>query len=398
MEYSWPLSIPQFNWIDKLKFASFILTNDRWTQGEEVARFEKEMADYVNVKYAVFTSSGSTANTLLAMYLRDHNEPDRNTVVFPSTTWITSVSPFLREGFDAEFIDIDLYDFSMDLDKLESYLKEHAATVSCVFVTSLIGFVPNIYKLTALGTKYGVRIMMDNCENTLGRYDGCNVSSFVTSTTSTYFGHQIQSVEGGFVFTNDDKEYEYFLMARNHGMVRQLPEDKLWIYRNLQVDEKFDFYMLGNNFRNSNLHAFVGLRDLKRADKYLKRRRALYRLFQYELGHFLILPEDKIGRVIEDAPFCLPFVLKRKYQNKFLALKSLCQNLGIETRPIISGNLLRQTCLRQSDFQRFTQSEYLQQFGFYIGLHGGTKKSDVEKLCYKVKTILGDESFMNKFS
>ena len=77
MEYSWPLSKPQFTWMDKLKFAKFILTNDRWTQGKQVEDFEFAMADYVGVRHALFTSSGSTANTLLAMYLQDNADWQR---------------------------------------------------------------------------------------------------------------------------------------------------------------------------------------------------------------------------------------------------------------------------------------------------------------------------------
>ena len=112
--------------------------------------------------------------------------------------------------------------------------------------------------------------MMDNCENTFGSFENQNISSFFTSTTSTYFGHQIQSVEGGFIFTNSKEEYEYFLMLRNHGMTRSLSEPQK--YNNPDVDSRFDFYCLGNNFRNSDIHAFIGLLDLKRIHKLKKKR------------------------------------------------------------------------------------------------------------------------------
>lgn len=387
MDYKWPLSVPQFSWLDKMKFAKFILTNDRWTQGDVVSKFEAEMAKYVGCNHAVFTSSGSTANTLLAMYLKDNRSLERNTIVFPSTTWITSISPFLREGFEAEFIDISLSDFCMDLDKLEDYLINNHQNVACIFVTSLIGFTPDISRLQEIQDSYNVRIMMDNCENTLGRYDNENVSSYFTSTTSTYFGHQIQSVEGGFVFTNSEKEYEYFLMARNHGMIRNLPEDRIESYRNLMVDGRFDFNMLGNNFRNTNLHAYVGLLDLKRAEQYFMFRRKAYDLLVEHLYDFLILPLETNGKS-ENAPFCFPIILREKYKNHLDSIKKLCEDLGIETRPIISGNLLRQRCLRRKDYASFENSEYVHENGFYIGLHGSTELSEVNTLCDLIKIIL----------
>ena len=389
MEYSWPLSKPQFTWMDKLKFAKFILTNDRWTQGKQVEDFEFAMADYVGVRHALFTSSGSTANTLLAMYLQDNAEIGRDTIVFPSTTWITSVSPFLREGFQAEFIDVNLDNFSIDLVALENFLAENHKRVACVFVTSLIGFTPDIEELEKLSVKYGVKIMMDNCENTLGKYKGYNLSSYFTSTTSTYFGHQIQSIEGGFIFTNDEKEYEYFLMARNHGMLRHLPKHRIKTYRNPDVDERFDFHMLGNNFRNSNLHAFAGLCDLKRADQYFNSRRQMYALFSGYLKDYLILPQDNYKS--QHAPFCLPVVLRPRYTKKKKDLERLCRICDVETRPIISGNLLRQKCLARPDYRHFLDSEYLHHHGFYIGLHGSTQESEVRAFCELSTIILKGE-------
>lgn len=389
MEYRWPLSVPQFSWVDRVKLAKFVLTNNRWTQGEEVKQFEHDMAQYVGVNYAVFTSSGSTANTLLAMLLRDTlriQKSSQNIVVFPSTTWITSVSPFLREGFTGHFIDVNLNDFSIDLDKLEEFLKDNTSNVACVFVTSLIGFTPSIDKLLNLARKYRVKIMMDNCENTLGKFSERNVSSFFTSTTSTYFGHQIQSVEGGFVFTNNSAQHEYLLMARNHGMLRNLSPHRIPLYRNQDVDERFDFHLLGNNFRNSNLHAFIGLLDLKRADRYFRMRRALYDVFVKEMSDYLILPID--SEFTRHAPFCFPIIVKRPFVSHFRELKRMCESHKIETRPIISGNLLRQTCLRNADFSQFTNSEYLHHFGFYVGLHGSTTNDDVLMLCDLVKFVL----------
>lgn len=386
MEYKWPLSKPNFTFLDKLKLAKFVLTNDRWTHGEVVQQFEKDMAEYVGVNYAVFTSSGSTANTLLAMYLKDNPNQKRNIVVFPSTTWITSVSPFIREGFTPKFIDINLHDFSIDLEKLDDYLEENSDKVACVFITSLIGFVPDLNKIQRLSDKYKVKVMMDNCENTFGKYADKNLSSYFTSTTSTYFGHQLQSVEGGFVFTNDDKEYEYFLMARNHGMTRHLPDGLIQKYSNPIVDSKFDFHLFGNNFRNSNLHAFCGLLDFQRRETYFESRRRLYEVYWKKMRDYLILPQDEWD--IEHAPFCLPIIVKKKYSSKLSAIKTLCDDLSIESRPVISGNLLRQACFNKPSFTTFRNSEYLHTHGIYIGLHSNTTEDDVSKFCVKLKEVL----------
>ena len=381
---NWKLNESNFTFLDKLKISKFIITDNFWTMGDYVKKFELEMAKYVGTKYAIFVSSGSTANTILAYYLKDYQyNTVKNEIIFPSTTWTTSISPFIREGFQPKFIDVSLNDMCMDLDKLENYLKENSNKVSCVFYTSLLGYVPDINRLKELSEKYSVRVMLDNCENTLGEYNGKNVSSFFTSTTSTYFGHQLQSVEGGFIFTNNDDEYDYYLMYRNHGMTRSVINNQKYLNKN--VDEKFDFYLLGNNFRNSNIHAFVGLLDFKRKDFYKQKRIELYNTFKENVKN-LIFP-DNSNAYRTNVPFSIPLIFKNiEDKNK---VKRICDDLNIESRPIISGNLLKQTCYRKyDDFNNFPISEFLHNNGFYIGLHAKVNKKHINLLAKNINKIL----------
>jgi CDP-4-dehydro-6-deoxyglucose reductase, E1 len=390
MSYSWPLNTSQFTFWDKVRIARYILTDDQWTQNKYVKEIEQKLAAYVGAKYAVYVSSGSTANTLIAMYLKDNISPTKKHIIFPSTTWITSVSPFIREGFQPIFVDVTFKDFAIDVNKLEEVLKKRASEIACIFITSLLGFVPDIEKLQELEKKYNVRVMLDNCENTFGKWDDKNISSFFTSTTSSYFGHQIQSVEGGFVFTNSENEYHYFLMARNHGMTRLLPEDAKSSYQNPNVDPRFDFYLLGNNFRNSDIHAFIGLQDIKRMEEYHKRRVMLYNVFRRKLGSYpkkLILPKSTWPK--EHSPFCLPIVLEQQSYQKVKDMKQICNDLRIETRPVISGNLLRHTCFRQYDKHwNFPVSEHLNAYGFYVGLHNKVSLQQVEGLSDSLNRVL----------
>jgi CDP-6-deoxy-D-xylo-4-hexulose-3-dehydrase len=370
----WKLNDSNFSFFDRLKICRFFLQKKNfWTMNSKVRLFEEQMAQYIGSKYAVFVSSGSTANTVLAMYLKDHNKEEKKQIIFPSTTWTTSISPFIREGFEPIFLDISLSDFSLDLDALETYLKENNNSVACVFVTSLIGFVPDINRLKEIGEKYQVKIMMDNCENTFGSFRNKNISSFFTSTTSTYFGHQIQSVEGGFIFTNSYEEYEYFLMLRNHGMTRSIAEPEK--YANPDVDARFDFYCFGNNFRNSDIHAFIGLLDFKRIAKLKKKREKLFNLYANKLLKF----NYKIETEKKHSPFCLPIICENQEQKQ--KIFEFCETNQIETRPIISGNLLRQTCYSKfGNANNFPNSDFLHKYCFYVGLHYNVQEKQILNL------------------
>lgn len=375
-QFNWKLNESNFTPEDRQELANFFLDEANfWTMGKQVQQFEQEMASFVGVKYAVFTSSGSTANTLLAMYTKDRLSSGRFIVVLPTTTWITSVSPFVREGFSTKFIDINLGDLSMDLDRLEEYLKKEGKIVACVFITSLLGFPPDIDRILYLSRTYKVPIFLDNCESLLSTYNGKNISSYTTSTTSTYFGHHIQSIEGGFIFTNNQEEYEYFLMARNHGMTRSLDDPSR--YLNPNVDPRFDFNIMGNNFRNSDIHALVGRLDLKRASYYSASRRTLYLDMLIKLMGKYAFPTEKLGSAV---PFSFPVLCPSdKVKEDALAY---CRVMGIETRPIISGNLLRQTCLSNYAAPHlFPNSEMLHRFGFYVGLHSKVNLDHANEFC-----------------
>lgn len=379
--YKWSLNESHFTILDRINLALFFLTpSNRWTMDKHVKSFESEMANFVGSKYAVFVSSGSTANTILACYLKDSKKSVSDSIrkiIFPSTTWTTSISPFIREGFEPVFVDINLSDFSMNLDSVENALSKDKS-IEAVFITSLLGFVPDIERLEKISKKYKVRVLMDNCENTFGSFGGKNASSFFTSTTSTYFGHQLQSVEGGFIFTNDDEEYNYFLLARNHGLVRALPNDQKSKFSNKDVNDKFDFFLLGNNYRNSDIHALIGRMDLKRVDKYISSRIDLFNYFKESVpSEKLLLPDEFLDR--DHVAFCIPIVFKKDVDLNSV-LKE-CEDNSIETRPIISGNLLRQTCYKQfGDYKNFPNSEFLHNNGFYVGLHPKVTKNQIDSL------------------
>lgn len=381
-KFAWPLNNSSFNFFDRLKICSFILNkNNYWTQNKYVKKIEEDFATFAGSKYAVFVSSGSTANTLLAMHLKDkYYTKTKNTIIFPATTWTTSISPFIREGFKPKFIDINIQDFCLDLDATEKFLQKNHKKVAAILCVSLIGQVPDIEKLQQLESKYKIKILLDNCENTLGLYKDKNISSYFTSTTSTYFGHQLQSVEGGFIFTNCEEEYEYFLMNRNHGMTRSLTVYNIDAsrYKNPEVNKLFDFYSLGNNFRNTDINAFIGLLDFARIDSYYEKRLKIQDKIKKLLADKdLILPIEFKNRT--PIPFCFPFLSKDL--NLIKRLMNFCKENDIETRPIISGNLLKQTCYKKYDnYKNFKNSEFLHTHGFYIGIYPGLSDSQIKIL------------------
>jgi CDP-6-deoxy-D-xylo-4-hexulose-3-dehydrase len=356
--------------------------------GPKVQEYERAMAKLCDVRHAVFVSSGSTANTILAMRVRDTCPKERNVVVLPVLTWQTSCAPWIREGFKPVFIGISVSTLGMNLNLLERYLQSNASQVACVFVTSLLGFCPDINELARMSRQYGVTIMLDNCESALSTFAGKNISSYFTSTTSTYFSHHLQSVEGGFVLTNDDDMMEYAIMARNHGMTRGTSFNG----SNPHVDPMFEFQVMGSNFRNTDINAAIGLLDLKRVQLYTQARVDAFDVFRSEIDQCkYIVPRDGHGCL--EVPFAIPIVTSSTTPS-LKSVRAVCDSLSIESRPVISGNLLRHSAYKAVNtgitghpIFDCAVADHVHRHGLYVGLGAHVTPRMVSGLCEQLNDL-----------
>ena len=407
MKYNWTLNTINHTYLDRIKIAFFFLdTRNRWTIGKRVRQFEEEYAKYLGVKYVVATSSGSTANSVLSHWHYDKNKESikngRNQVIFNGITWATSCNSFIRDGFEPVFIDINLTDFSIDYDKLEEYLKNNHEKVSCLFITNLIGYGGDIERLDALAKKYGVKLMFDNCESgnsfyRKGLYEWKHIGQDHTHTHSFYLGHLFNGCEMGCIATNSEEEYQEFLMYRNHGLIRVIKDldnvkNKLFEkVQNKLVDDAFSFARMGNNYRPVEINSYIASLDLKRKQTYKEKRDDLFVLFQFCLNpDKFYLPYE--NNSVDNTHFCLPIIISPKYKESKVDLiekvKQLLKDKMIESRPIISQTLTRQSIYQQyGDYRELENCEYLTKFGMYIGLHPSVKESQVIDICSKLNKL-----------
>lgn len=399
--YKWPLAVSTFGLIDRLKICSFFLNfKNRWTQGEYVKKYEEVAAKFAGTKYALLISSGSTANQLIAQQIKDkliqnREWPHRNKIIVNAVTWQTNVSVFVREGFEPIFIDVNFGDFCLNYEKLEKYLKINHNKTACVFPTSVLGYVPNISKLKILEKEYPkIKFALDNCENFFGDYNKKNICSFFTCSTSGFVAHHINcGTEAGLIFTNSQEEYEYFLLARAHGLRRNLisyPIDRRKIdshYTNSLVDSQFDFQILSSNYRSSDITAFIALLDAQKWNQNKHIRIKLYNIFSNNLDRQrYFLPIEKDDRT--NVAFCYPIIVLHDNRERYRKVKKLLDELNIEQRSFISGNMLRQKPYQKYGcYKTYRNAEYLNNFAVYIGLHPHLKEKDILDLCKRLNSL-----------
>lgn len=350
---------------DKDKLSDFINSTDRFTQFNMVKLFEKKWSEWQGCKYSVFVNSGSSADLLMLDAVKEfHNIPDNSEVLVPAVTWTTNITSVIQAKLTPVFVDINLDDLAFDYAGLE---KAVSPKTKIILITHLLGLPANISKIKAVAEKRGLIVLEDCCESHGAHVGGKKVGNHgAASTFSFYWGHHMTTIEGGMVCTDDERLNDLFLLKRSHGLARELDPSKHDIYRKKYPEVNFDFLFLthGYNFRNTELHATIGIEQLTHLDKYIEIRNANYKKFSEIISPI----RDRIYHCGAEgiSSFCLPFIFKDKKDKERLQAK--CRENQIETRPIVGANLLRQPCFKAyGDYLDFPNAEILHLNGFYIG-------------------------------
>lgn len=342
----------------------FIKRTSRFTQFRNVSKFEREFSLWQKCKNCVYVNSGSSANFLLINALKElHRWSMDDEVIVPAVTWSTNIGPVIQNGLKPVFVDVNLKDLAFDYERLEKAITKKTRAI---FVTHLIGIPADMFLIKRIVGNRPIAILEDCCEAQGATISGKKVGSFgIGSTFSFYWGHHMTTVEGGMICSDDKELYKMLLMKRSHGLARELPlkyhEQIKKIYSN--IDFKFLFLTDGFNMRNTELHAEIGLSQLKKIDSYIKIRNSNYYYFIELCRGYdeLILLESK-----GISSFSLPFIFKDRIKKR--QFQEFISKHGIESRPLISGNLLLQPFLKTYyDPENFINADFLHYNTFYIG-------------------------------
>ena len=386
MDFKYKLQSYPWSLLDRIKVASFILnSNNRLTMGEKVEEFEHCFESFCNNEIkCVATSSGSTANSLMLETFLQSHEIDVKDITFfcNSTTWASNVTPLIMRGCNIEFVDINLYDLSVDYVELDKKLKSNQSRYKVIWLTCLIGFSPDIMLLKSLAKRHNAFLFADICEAAgTFYYNESLFNYFDMATTSTYIAHLSSSIEGGMLFVNRifSKYYDYAKLIRNHGLIRSLSKDNTIRLKsesgNPEIDPEFLFETVGTNWRMSDLHAYMGILDFKRFPKYIEHRKRVWSYFIDRLDPRYY----KTTFTSDVTAFCLPIIVIHPHIS-VRDLKYTVNNAGWETRPIISFLPEHKPFKSYGKGEAFPKSELLARRGFYCGLANNLTIRDVDEL------------------
>lgn len=349
----------------------------RLTKGPLTVEFEKKWSNWLGRKYSVFNNSGSSANLLMYYALLLSGRLKNKKIIVPSVGWVTTIAPAIQFGFEPIMCEADPETFGLDLRHLEELLKKH--NPSTVIVVQVLGVPHKMNELLELKEKYGFTLLEDACAAMGASYKGKHVGTFGDmSSFSFYFGHQISTIEGGAVSTDDKQFNDILLMIRSHGWGKDLDQATHRVLLDkYKVDDfhaPFVFYEPGFNLRATDLQAFIGIRQVNKMEWLIERRGANHALYAKLLGSRFYIQKPPPGSITCTIHFGM---LAKDTDERRKIVKALEDN-GIETRIFSAGNL----GLHPFWFNRYGKfsapmADRIHHSGLFLPNHPSLKESDI---------------------
>lgn len=354
--------------------------------GVSTQQFEREVATLFGKRAGLMVNSGSSANELAVEALE---LPSGSEVITPALSFSTTVAPLIRNDLVPVFADVCIDTFVIDVATIEALIGPETRAL---MIPLLIGNVPDMEALQALADHYDLALIEDSADTLGARFNDKPTGQYSTiSTTSFYANHIITAGgTGGMVCVDDHVLERRIRLLRSWGRASSLfseseaSEDRFNVHiDNIRYDRKFVFEAIGHNMLSSEMSAAFGLVQLTRLEKFRARRK---KNFQNMIDFFscyenwLILPRQ--DQRVDTAWFAFPLVVRDAAPFIRSELQMFLENHHIQTRPIFTGNILRQPGFKKISYRLgpdgLVNTDYIMRQGVLIGCHQGLGAAELD--------------------
>jgi dTDP-4-amino-4,6-dideoxygalactose transaminase len=338
-----------------------IMTSGQLTKGPIVAQYEQSLAERLNVRNVIATSSCTIGLALLYRAL-EINGP----VIVPSFTFMATVNALVWAGGSPVFVDVDPLTWTIDPEAVEAAMSP---AVRGIVAVPVFGSPCDVDRLQKIADRHAIPLVYDSAHGMGSFHEGTPLGRFgraeAFSTTPT---KTLVTGEGGFVTTNDDE------LA---SLMRVLVE-----YGN---DGSFDTRLPGLNGRLPEISALIGLRMLDGLDTLLERRAEIVATYRSELGEIegVTLQRVRDGCVSSYKDFTITIDPRTGATRDALAAR--LSDDGIQTKRYFSPVVHRQTPYRGADYEgKLPVTERLESEAISLPLWSGMTDDEVD---YVVKAV-----------
>lgn len=381
----------------------FWLTSGRYTD-----QFEKQLGEYLGVKYVSLVNSGSSANLLAFMALTSPLLGDRricrgDEIITVACGFPTTVAPAIQYGAVPVFVDMTIPQYNIDVDLLEQARSEKT---KAVMIAHTLGNPFDLEKVKRFCEKYQLWLIEDNCDALGSRYTIDGVEKFTGTigdigTSSFYPPHHMTMGEGGAVYTANPLLNKCIRSFRDWGRDCVCPSgrDNLCGHRfdrqygelPLGYDHKYVYSHFGYNLKATDMQAAIGCAQLKKFSSFVEKRRHNFERLKEKLAGLeekIILPEAEE----HSRPSWFGFLITCKEGVSRNQVVEYIEKQGVQTRMLFAGNLVKHPCfdeMRESGegyrvVGNLNVTDRIMKDTFWVGVYPGM--SD-EMIDYMAKTI-----------
>ena len=259
---------------EEIDAVSEVLRSGMVAQGKKVKELEDAWAEFVGVRHAIATANGTLA--LMAIFSGIGLEPG-DEVITVSHTFAATANAILSTGATPVFVDIEPDTYVIDAKQIEGAITARTRAICPVH---LFGLVADMDMIRAIADRHGLVVVEDACQAHGATYRGRLAGSFGHGAFSLYATKNMTTAEGGFVTTDDDGLADWLRLYRNQGM-----------------RARYQFEMLGYNYRMTDIAAAIGLAQLAKLPRNTARRQAIAGRYDAAFGELPIgLPITPDGR------------------------------------------------------------------------------------------------------
>jgi len=385
---------------EDLQAAVAVLLSGQVSMGQRVAEFEQAWSHWNQSAGSLMVNSGSSANLLaLSAFASQQTQPalkPGDEVIVPAVCWSTSVFPVVQMGAIPVFVDCDPVTLNLSLEQVEAAITPQTRALVAVHV---LGNPCPMPELMALARKHDLWVLEDCCEAHGATIEGVKVGNFGDLSSFSFFlSHHMTTIEGGMVCMRKPQDWQDLLISqRAHGWIRGRSDQQDWIERFPELTGGWLFVETGYNLRPTEMHAAIGLSQLGRLDAFILRRQNILAILQAHIlnrwGDWLAVQQALPGHA--SSAFGLAILVKPGAPFERKDLQRALQSAQIFTRPLITGNFLRQPVVHKFAFRQgqsaMPGADYVHDRGFMVGIHHDLTDS---ALAYFQDTL---DQFLGKF-
>ena len=376
------------------------------TYGRYSREFEKKLAEYLQVRFALLVNSGSSANllafsALTSPLLKERQIKRGDEVITVACGFPTTIAPIVQYGAVPVFVDVELATANICTAQLE---QAYSPKTKAVMIAHTLGNPFNIKAVKNFCDKYGLWLVEDNCDALGSQYDGKFTGTWGDIGTSSFYPpHHMTMGEGGAVYTNDPLLKKIMLSIRDWGR-------DCWCdsgvdntcgcrftkqFGSLPVgyDHKYVYSHFGYNLKASDMQAAIGCAQLEKFPSFVEKRKANFARLYEGLKD---LPQLQLfSKYPESDPSWFGFLITLTEKAQFTRndLAKYLEEKKIQTRNLFAGNILKHPCFETLqegvDYRvagTLENTDKIMNDSLWIGLYPGMGD---EKLDYMIETIRG---------